>query len=374
MKKNHLQDRVATYKLVQVLTDPRPMDARAAAAMAGGTPNPAEGARAIGKYQFFGRIRDRRAPVQPADPCNPTYATNTKLNNQLVGAHILFVTEEGLRPKKFGFVTATVPVRLVGGEEVPAGNGTVIAITPNASITPSEYTANSCPDIPTIVAQGGMGNAGGPFCPGSGPVPAQHPGPYTAVYQGAYGDGAGMIIENGNYPEALLKRVSTDHAAGPFKMLADVVDDFNRLAEAFHADLGKKLPINGGMRCYSGGKYCQVETKCRKGKKASTPGKSQHGWGVAFDYDSGGFGSPAYNWMIANGAKYNWVHPGWAKPNGSNPESWHMEHAKRYTLITSKKPSGARPRPSGGGAGADDKSIAIGTVRTDTDGPGPVGG
>ena len=252
------------------------------------------------------------------------------------------------------------------------GNGTVIAVTPNASITPSEYTESSCPDISSIVARGGVGHAGGPHCPGIGPQPAMDPGPYTAVYQGKYGDGPGMIVENGNYPDSILRSVSTEYAAGPFKLLADVVDDFNRLAAAFQAEFGQKLPINGGMRCYSGGKYCQVETKCRKGKKASTPGKSQHGWGVAFDYDSGNFGSPKYNWMIANAAKYNWVHPSWAKPGGSNPEAWHMEHSKKSTLITSKKPSGARPRPAGGGPG--DKSIAIGTIRTDTDGPGPQGG
>ena len=199
MKANHLEDRVATYKMVQVLTDPVALDARAAAAIEGRVPEPAEGGSAIGKYQFFGRIRGEaeRKVVQPGDPCNPTYATNTGVNNQLVGAHTLFVTEEGLRPKKFGYVTAQVPIKLIGGEEVPCGIGTVIAITPNASITPSEYsTPSSCPDISQIVANGGVGNAGGPWCPGSGPQPALDPGPMTAVYNGGYGDGAGTVVES----------------------------------------------------------------------------------------------------------------------------------------------------------------------------------
>ena len=381
MKSNHLQDRVATYKLVQVLTDPVALDARAAAAIEGRIPNPAEGAGAIGKFQFYGRIRDRRAPVQPADPCNPTYATNTKLNNQLVGGHILFVTEEGLRPKKFGYVTAQVPVRLIGGEEVPNGFGTVIAITPNSSITPSDYTpGGACPDIQQITANGGVGHAGGPACPGSGPQPALDPGAMTAIYQGAYGPGAGAIVENGNYPENILRKVSTEHSTAPIKLLADVVDDFNRLAKAFHDEFGEPLRPTGGFRCYSGGQYCQVELKCRKGRDASIPGQSQHGWGLAFDYDTkGGFNSKFYKWMTSNSHKYNWVHPAWAKPGGSKPEAWHMEHRNVNTLITARKKAGLRPRPSSATAKATtpDK-YQMGTTRTDEglgeDGPGPVGG
>ena len=82
--------------------------------------------------------------------------------------------------------------------------------------------------------------------------------------------------------------------------------------------------------------------------------------------------------MIANSYKYNWIHPGWAKPDGSNPEAWHMEHKSKNSLITAKKQAGGRPRPASAtasaGASSGSDQYAMGTTRTDTDGPPPAGG
>ena len=56
-----------------------------------------------------------------------------------------------------------------------------------------------------------------------------------------------------------------------------------------------------------------------------------HGWGLAFDFDtkdaSGvkGFKSKNYKWMHANGPKYGWVNPLWARDGKGVDEAWHFE-------------------------------------------------
>lgn len=71
----------------------------------------------------------------------------------------------------------------------------------------------------------------------------------------------------------------------------------------------------------------QVRVKRDKGNLAATPGKSNHGWGTAVDMSFGSnSNSPGYKWMVENAGKFGWVHPDWAKPNGSKPEPWHWEY------------------------------------------------
>jgi len=73
----------------------------------------------------------------------------------------------------------------------------------------------------------------------------------------------------------------------------------------------------------------QVDVFRRKPALAATPGRSQHGWGLAVDLCGGVqvFGAEAHRWMQANAAAFGWVHPGWARPGGSRPEPWHWEYA-----------------------------------------------
>ena len=57
-------------------------------------------------------------------------------------------------------------------------------------------------------------------------------------------------------------------------------------------------------------------------------GTSMHGWGEAADLsDAGGtvgFGSPGYEFLTAQAARFGWNHPAWARPGGSTcPEAWH---------------------------------------------------
>ena len=52
-----------------------------------------------------------------------------------------------------------------------------------------------------------------------------------------------------------------------------------------------------------------------------------------------------------------------------------MEHRNVNSLITARKKAGLRPRPTSATAAATTPDeYPVGTTRTDTDGPGPVGG
>ena len=163
--------------------------------------------------------------------------------------------------------------------------------------------------------------------------------PLIADYSGEHG---AQVVTNGNFPAELLGVPDSEYSqTGGILMLKDVIDDYNRLAQAFYEHFGRVLPIGQCMRCYSGGPYCQVELRIEKGTLAARPGTSQHGWAVAFDYrttdDNGvqGFDSELYE----NAPTYNWENPSWARPDGSNPEAWHFESTKRNQLIRNKRSS-----------------------------------
>jgi LAS superfamily LD-carboxypeptidase LdcB len=87
---------------------------------------------------------------------------------------------------------------------------------------------------------------------------------------------------------------------------------------------GKPLCVTDSYRDYAR----QVDVYRRKPGLAAVPGTSRHGWGLAVDLGCGvqQFGSPAFNWMRANAARFHFVHPSWAEPSGSMPEPWHWEY------------------------------------------------
>ena len=59
---------------------------------------------------------------------------------------------------------------------------------------------------------------------------------------------------------------------------------------------------------------------------AAVPGTSNHGLGQAIDLGCGiqNFRSERWNWMETNGARYDWIHPAWAKSSPFEP--WHWEY------------------------------------------------
>ena len=91
----------------------------------------------------------------------------------------------------------------------------------------------------------------------------------------------------------------------------------------FGAEFGVNIAIELSYRNYAD----LVGARELFGGLAAKPGTSNHGWGTAIDtwewaaYD---FGSPRYQWLVANGPAYGWVCPA-ATENG-NPEYWHYEY------------------------------------------------
>lgn len=92
---------------------------------------------------------------------------------------------------------------------------------------------------------------------------------------------------------------------------------FDAMFEAARAD-GVELGLTDSYRSFAQ----QVSLKRRKPRLAATPGKSNHGWGLAIDVAS----QEARRWIQQNGEEFGWYWPEWARPGGNGPEEdWHFE-------------------------------------------------
>jgi LAS superfamily LD-carboxypeptidase LdcB len=107
------------------------------------------------------------------------------------------------------------------------------------------------------------------------------------------------------------------------RMRTDASRWFNKMSVFHRQQTGTALCVNDSYRSYAR----QVDVYRRKPGLAAVPGTSRHGWGLAVDLGCGvpQYGSPAFNWMRANAARFHFVHPAWAEPSGSMPEPWHWE-------------------------------------------------
>ncbi|MDN4474388.1 D-alanyl-D-alanine carboxypeptidase family protein [Demequina sp. SYSU T00192] len=123
----------------------------------------------------------------------------------------------------------------------------------------------------------------------------------------------GISYSNGQVPASQL--CSLSFASG-HQLQCDAAEALERADDDYYAQTGNHLSVSSSYRSYS----AQVATKASKGYLAATPGTSNHGWGMAAD-----FAPASATWMRANGEKYGWVHPLWARSGGSKPESWHLE-------------------------------------------------
>ena len=173
-----------------------------------------------------------------------------------------------------------------------------------------------------------------------------YPAPKQQNYKGQYGP---LDVENGRLPAKILQIVPG--LGNNHKFLVDVVADLTNLTAAFKARFGMDIILTDYYRTYAG----QVEAKNKwialsEPKKAATPGTSNHGWGLAFDFDhkdesytsgngaskfvgvgdskASGFDSIVYKWLFANAPTYKFHNPSWARPGSKNPEAWHFESIK----------------------------------------------
>jgi hypothetical protein len=151
-------------------------------------------------------------------------------------------------------------------------------------------------------------------------IPSVTFGPAGAGCQNPYPETRGGY-RNGCIPLSALSKLTFYHA---HYLRSDAAAAFNRLNGAFQAAFGVPISVTDSYRSYPQ----QVALKKQKPRLAATPGRSNHGWGVAVDLGGGinSFGTATHQWMRANAPAFGWVLPGWAQQGGSKPEAWHWEY------------------------------------------------
>lgn len=133
--------------------------------------------------------------------------------------------------------------------------------------------------------------------------------------------------ENGLLPDELLCKIPWDSAG--HQTLCPVLGNLSRLNQAFKAKFGIDLPILDGYRPLSS----QVAVHYNDPTMTAVPGTSNHGWGLAIDFDwdlFNSFDAPEVIWMIQNAPTYGWRHPAALGKDTDRPEPWHFEFGTSY--------------------------------------------
>jgi cell wall-associated NlpC family hydrolase len=157
-----------------------------------------------------------------------------------------------------------------------------------------------------------QGNAALVPAPGMGACGAAlpTPGPVSPAWGG---------FSNGRIPASSLCPLGV----GGHELRCDAAAAYGAMSSAFSAAFGVPLCITDSYRSYAS----QLDAYQRKPALAAWPGTSNHGWGLAVDLCGGinSAGTPQYEWMVDNAARFGFVHPDWAQPTGEKPEPWHWE-------------------------------------------------
>ncbi|QCB94170.1 M15 family metallopeptidase [Cellulomonas shaoxiangyii] len=130
-------------------------------------------------------------------------------------------------------------------------------------------------------------------------------------------------------PSGANGQLSTDDLCelwdGRTQIRADAAVALAELNTAYVARFGTDICLTSGYRTLAQ----QKSVKAQKGGLAATPGKSNHGWGLALDLCGLQDNSTRFAWMNDNAPIYGWENPTWAKRGGSGPyEPWHWEYIK----------------------------------------------
>jgi len=173
----------------------------------------------------------------------------------------------------------------------------------------------------SLTGGSGAGTGGAPGAGGGAPG-ARIGGTIVRSGQGISGMGyesargaiqqMGIRGTNGNIDQSQLESLgignhkATPPAARAFKAM-----------RAAAAREGINIGLTSSYRDYA----TQVRLKREKGRMAATPGRSNHGWGLAFDIPGLRQGNAAYRWMQANAPRFGIYGP-LARPF----EIWHWEY------------------------------------------------
>ena len=138
-------------------------------------------------------------------------------------------------------------------------------------------------------------------------------------------DGA-TLLEVGVWPNGLIPAEALcDLPQKGERLRGDAAKGFIEMNAAFNERFGHDMCVISSYRDLAN----QQRLYATRPHLAAVPGRSNHGWGLAVDLcdEESRFNTVEYNWLKANSARWGWVHPDWAEPDGVRPESWHWEYA-----------------------------------------------
>ncbi len=125
------------------------------------------------------------------------------------------------------------------------------------------------------------------------------------------------------YPNGLLpKNILCPLPQAGEELRADAAIAFADLNIAYKKRFGASMCISDSYRNLGE----QQSIYYRRPGFAATPGKSNHGLGLAVDLCGGvqSFRSVQFNWLEANSKRYGWIHPDWSYHSPFEP--WHWEY------------------------------------------------
>ncbi len=167
------------------------------------------------------------------------------------------------------------------------------------------------------------------------PLPANTPDAVTAHIPNPVPGSCPVNLEgkikdaNGTLDPNTLVRIGTQVDGRPALLKKEAAESYLAMVASAKAD-GITWVINDSYRTYGQ----QVTMKQNKGRLAATPGKSNHGCGLAVDLGVQIYGRPPYNWLMKNASKFGFKRI-YLRGKGDQPESWHWE----YTLRSNKSPT-----------------------------------
>ena len=154
-------------------------------------------------------------------------------------------------------------------------------------------------------------------------VPVQVEAP--PVLPGCDGEATGSEL-NGQVPESEL----CDLWDGYPPIRADAAVALARLNQEYTEQFGEPMCLTDGYRSYAQ----QVAAKGAKPTLTATPGRSNHGWGLAVDICANSYAGERWDWIKAHAPEHGWDNPQWAQPGGSGPyEPWHWEFTTAVAQI-----------------------------------------
>jgi D-alanyl-D-alanine carboxypeptidase len=148
--------------------------------------------------------------------------------------------------------------------------------------------------------------------------------PVPAAQCGAASDGPYPAGPWGGYADGFIPSSQLCAIVGGGRLRPDAAAAFDAMSAAYARVFGSNLCVSDSYRSYSQ----QLRVFRQRPSLAAVPGTSNHGWGLAVDLGCGVqySRSAQYRWMVANAARFGWVHPSWAVHDPFEPWHWEFGH------------------------------------------------